>query len=37
MPPAQVALYCLSFAADDWLKMHDCITHNDPSSTLDGN
>jgi hypothetical protein len=37
MPPAQVALYCLSSAADDWLKMHDCITHNDPSSTLDGN
>src|SRR5512142_2783920 len=37
MPAAQVALYCLSSAADDWLKMHDCITHNDPSSTLDGN
>jgi len=37
MPPAQVALYCLSSAADDWLKMHECITHNDPSSSLDGN
>jgi hypothetical protein len=37
MPPAQVALSCLSTAADDWLKMHDCITHSDPSSTLDGN
>ena len=37
MPPAQVALYCLTAAADDWLKMHDCITQNDPSSSLDGN
>ena len=35
--PAQVALLCLQTAADDWLKMHDCIAHNDPSSTLDGN
>ncbi len=37
MPPAQVAMLCLSTASDDWLKMHDCIAHNDPSSTLDGN
>ena len=37
MPPAQVALNCLTSAADDWLKMHDCITQNDPSSSLDGN
>lgn len=35
--PAQVALLCLQTAADDWLKMHDCIAQNDPSSTLDGN
>jgi hypothetical protein len=35
--PAQVALLCLQTAADDWLKMHDCIAHNDPSSSLDGN
>lgn len=35
--PAQTALLCLSTAADDWLKMHDCIAQNDPSSTLDGN
>lgn len=35
--PAQVALLCLQTAADDWLKMHDCIAHNDPASTLDGN
>jgi hypothetical protein len=35
--PAQIALLCLQNAADDWLKMHDCIAHNDPSSTLDGN
>ncbi len=37
MPPAQVAMLCLSTASDDWLKMHDCIAQNDPSSTLDGN
>jgi len=35
--PAQVALLCLQSASDDWLKLHDCIAHNDPSSTLDGN
>ncbi|HEX5281553.1 MAG TPA: hypothetical protein VFW28_15845 [Micropepsaceae bacterium] len=35
--PAQIALLCLQDAADDWLKMHDCIAHNDPSSTLGGN
>ena len=35
--PAQVALLCLQSAADDWLRMHDCIAKNDPSSTLDGN
>ncbi len=35
--PAQIALLCLQTAADDWLKMHDCIAHNDSSSTLDGN
>ncbi len=35
--PAQTALYCLTTAADDWLKLHDCIAHNDPSSALDGN
>jgi hypothetical protein len=36
-PPAQVALLCLGTASDDWLKMHDCIAQNDPSSTLEGN
>lgn len=35
--PAQIAMLCLQNAADDWLKMHDCIAHNDPASTLDGN
>ena len=35
--PAQVALLCLGSAADDWLKMHDCISRNDPASSLDGN
>ena len=34
--PAQIALLCLTTAGDDWLKMHDCIAHNDPSSTLEG-
>ena len=35
--PAQVALFCLNSASDDWLKMHDCISRNDPASRLDGN
>lgn len=35
--PAQIAQYCLVTAGDDWLKLHDCIAHNDPSSSLDGN
>lgn len=35
--PAQIAMLCLGAASDDWLKMHDCIAHNDPSSTIDGN
>ena len=35
--PAQTALYCLTTAGDDWLKLHDCIAHNDTSSALDGN
>jgi hypothetical protein len=35
--PAQIALYCLSSASDDWLKMHDCISQNDPSSSLGAN
>ena len=35
--PAQTAQYCLTVAADDWLKLHDCIAHNDPSSSLAGN
>jgi hypothetical protein len=34
---AQTAQYCLTVASDDWIKLHDCIAHNDPSSTLDGN
>ena len=35
--PAQVAQLCLGSASDDWLKLHDCISSNDPSSSLDGN
>jgi hypothetical protein len=35
--PAQIAQYCLVTAGDDWLKLHDCIAHNDTSSSLDGN
>ena len=33
--PAQLALYCLS-QSDDWIKMHDCISENDPSSRFSG-
>jgi hypothetical protein len=35
--PAQIALFCLGSSSDDWMKMHDCISHNDPASRLDGN
>jgi hypothetical protein len=33
--PAQLALYCLQMSGD-WVTMHDCISSNDPSSTLAG-
>ena len=33
--PAQLALYCLS-QSGDWIKMHDCISENDPSSRFAG-
>jgi hypothetical protein len=32
----QIAMSCLS-SSDDWLKMHDCISRNDPSSRFTGN
>jgi hypothetical protein len=34
--PAQIAMFCMS-SSDDWLKMHDCISRNDPSSRFTGN
>jgi len=32
---AELALFCLS-ESTDWMKMHDCIAENDPSSQLNG-
>jgi hypothetical protein len=33
--PAQLALYCLQMAGD-WITMSDCISTNDPSSSISG-
>jgi hypothetical protein len=33
--PAELALFCLS-ESTDWMKMHDCIAENDPSSQFSG-
>ena len=33
--PGQLAIFCLS-NSEDWIKMHDCIAANDPSSSLGG-
>ena len=32
--PAQLALYCLG-SSNDWMKMHECISQNDPSTSLE--
>ena len=32
--PAQLALYCLGSTAD-WMRMHECISQNDPSTSLE--
>lgn len=33
--PAQLALYCLQMSGD-WITMSDCISTNDPSSSISG-
>ena len=33
--PAELALYCLQMSGD-WVTMHDCISENDPSSSISG-